>query len=84
MYKFISNMMRSAVNEAVDKMIKRMARDPYTENLFEWIPVTKKEGLINMIENVMRATQGKPPERPWGSHLHLSPWEKILFNPVHL
>jgi glutamate synthase domain-containing protein 2 len=37
-----------------------------------------------MIENVMRSTQGKPPERPWGSHLHLSPWEKLLFSPVHL
>ena len=84
MYKLISNLLRSAVNEAVDKTIKRIARDSYTENLFEWIPVTKKEGLINMIENVMRATQGKPPERPWGSHLHLSPWEKLLFNPVHL
>lgn len=42
------------------QLIKRlnvMAHDPYTENLFEWIPVTKKEGLINMIENVMRATR---------------------------
>ncbi|MEH7379154.1 FMN-binding glutamate synthase family protein [Bacillus sp. JJ1533] len=84
MSKFISNLIRNAINEAVDKTITRMARDSYTENLFEWIPVTKKEGLINMIENVMRATQGKPPERPWGSHLHFSPWEKLLFNPVHL
>jgi glutamate synthase domain-containing protein 2 len=84
MFKFISNMMRNAINEAVDKAIERLSRDKYTENIFEMITGTKKVGAINMVENVMRASQGKPPGRPLGSHIHFSPWEKLLFNPVHL
>lgn len=32
----------------------------------------------------MRATQGQALERPLGTHLHLSPWEMLLLNPVHL
>ena len=72
------------MNEAVDKAIERMARDSYTENIFEMVTGAKKVGTINMIENIMRASQGKPPGRPLGSHMHFSPWEKLLFNPVHL
>lgn len=84
MFRFFSNMVRSVVNEAVDKAIERISRDQYTENTFELVTGAKKVGLINMMENVMRASQGKPPGRPLGSHIHMSPWEKLLFNPVHL
>src|SRR5690606_32650202 len=54
------------------------------ENLFEMIPSAKKVGPIEFMEIMMRAKTGKPPGRPLGSHLHFSPWEKILLNPVHL
>jgi glutamate synthase domain-containing protein 2 len=84
MFKLLSNFTRSIVNEAVDKALERMTRDSYTENLFEMIPVAKKVGPIQLMEIVMRATQGKPPGRPLGSHMRFSPWEKLLFNPVHL
>lgn len=84
MFKWISNLTRSVVNEAVDKALERIARDPYTENLMEMIPVAKKVGPISLTENIMRASQGKPPGRPLGSHIHFSPWEQLLFNPVHL
>ncbi|MEB3101499.1 FMN-binding glutamate synthase family protein [Ferviditalea candida] len=84
MFKWISNLIRSVANETVDKAIERMARDQYTENLFEIIPVAKKVGTISLMEIVMRTQQGKPPSRPLGSHLRFSPWEKLLFNPVHL
>ncbi|MFT4414295.1 FMN-binding glutamate synthase family protein [Fredinandcohnia humi] len=82
--KLISNITRSIVNEVVDKALERVSRDQYTENIFEMIPVAKKIGTINLMENVMRASKGIPPARPLGSHLHFSPWEKLLFNPVHL
>lgn len=84
MFKLFSNFTRSIVNEVVDKALERMARDQYSENLFEMIPVSKKVGVINLMENMMRAKNGNPPERPLGSHMRFSPWDKLLFNPVHL
>ncbi|MEJ8545044.1 FMN-binding glutamate synthase family protein [Brevibacillus borstelensis] len=84
MLRLIENFIRSAINESVDKAVTRMIRDQYIENLFEMVPATKKVGPINLMEIAMRAAQGTPVSRPLGSHLHLSPWEKILFNPVHL
>lgn len=84
MFKFLGNIARSIVNETVDKAIKRMAKDQYTENLFEMMPIAKKISPIYMMENIMRASQGLPPGRPMGSHIRFSPWEQILFSPVHL
>lgn len=84
MFKFISNFMRSIVNETVDKAVERLARDQYTENVFEMVPIAKKVNPINLMETVMRATKGLPPGRPLGSHMKSSPWEKLFFNPVHL
>lgn len=84
MFKFLSNITRSIVNETVDKAIERLARDQYTENIFEMIPISKKVNPIYLMETVMRANQGQPPARPLGSHIHGSPWEALYFNPVHL
>lgn len=84
MFKWISSITRSIVNEAVDKAVERISRDSYTENLFEMFPVAKKVGPIELMEIVMRSSQGKPPGRPLGSHYHFSPWKQFLFNPVHL
>ncbi|CAH0119463.1 Isopentenyl-diphosphate delta-isomerase [Paenibacillus sp. CECT 9249] len=84
MYKWIGNMIRSVVNETIDKAVERLARDQYTENLFEMIPSSKKVGIIPFMETLMRSKTGLPPGRPLGSHIRFSPWEKLLFNPVHL
>ncbi|QYR20752.1 FMN-binding glutamate synthase family protein [Paenibacillus sp. sptzw28] len=84
MLRFIENLIRSAINETVDKAMTRAIRDQYTENLFGMIPSTTKVGVTNLMEIAMRANQGTPVSRPLGSPIHLSPWEKILFNPVHL
>ena len=82
--RMLESMIRSAVNETMDKAITRMVRDPYTENLAEMIPSMKKVGVTNLMEIAMRANQGKPVPRPLGSPIHFSPWEQLLFNPVHL
>lgn len=84
MFKFVSNIMRNLVNETVDKAIERLARDQYTENLFEMMPVSKKVHPINLVEIMMRSRHGQPPGRPLGSHMRFSPWNDLLFNPVHL
>ncbi|CAM3798376.1 FMN-binding glutamate synthase family protein [Marinicrinis lubricantis] len=84
MLRFIENMIRSAINETVDKAMTRAIRDQYTENLFEMVPVSRKVGITNLMEIVMRSNQGTPVSRPLGSPFHFSPWEQILFSPVHL
>lgn len=84
MLRLIENFIRSAINETVDKAITRAIRDQYTENLFEMLPATNKVGVTNLMEIAMRANQGTPISRPLGTPIHFSPWEKILFNPVHL
>lgn len=80
----ISKFVRGIVNEVVDEAMNHIIKDQYIENLFEMVPVTKKVSPITLMEIAMRSAQGKPLSRPLGSHLHLSPWESLLFNPVHL
>lgn len=82
--KLIENLIRSLTNETADKALTRVINDQYIENLFEMVPATKKVSPINLVEIAMRAKQGTPVPRPLGSHIHFSPWEQILFNPVHL
>lgn len=36
------------------------------------------------METVLRAEKGKPLGRPFGSVYHFSPWQELMFNPVHL
>jgi len=52
--------------------------------MLEMLPVSKKVGIINLAEIAMRAAKGLPLSRPLGSHMHFSPWEELLFSPVHL
>jgi len=80
----IGHFLRRIVNEAVDQAIRTLSRDKYTENLSEMLPVVRKIGPVALMEIVMRAGRGQPPGRPLGSHLRFSPWEKLMFNPVHL
>ena len=84
MLKFIERMFRSVIDKSVDQAITRMIRDQYVENLFEMVPATKKVGVTNLTEITMRSNQGTPVSRPLGTPIPMSPWEKILFNPVHL
>ncbi|MDD2211790.1 MAG: FMN-binding glutamate synthase family protein [Clostridia bacterium] len=84
MIRLLENWLRSFTNETTDKTITRMLKDQYIENLFEMVPAIKKIGPINLVELAMRAVQDTSVARPLGSHLHFSPWEKLLFNPVHL
>lgn len=81
---FLARLFRSAGSEIAGDAMRTVARDQYTENLFEMIPAAKKINPINLAEIGMRAAQGTPLPRPLGSHIHFSPWEKLLFNPVHL
>lgn len=84
MINLFKNWIRAIAHETVEKGLTRIIKDQYIENLFELVPATKKVNPINLVEIAMRAVQGTPVPRPLGSHIHFSPWEKLLFNPVHL
>lgn len=80
----IARLLRGVINEVADDAVRTMARDQYTENIFEMVPAAKKVNPIYLTEIMMRAKKGTPVPRPLGSHIRFSDWEKLLFNPVHL
>jgi glutamate synthase domain-containing protein 2 len=75
---------RRVADAMVDSFLRTLVNERYTENLYELVSTTQKEGLTNVVETALRAEQGKPLQRPFGSIIHLSAWDKLLFNPVHL
>lgn len=82
--KFIKNIVRNAMNEAMDDALSRLIKDQYTENMAAMVPVGRKVGFPNFTEILLRSSQGTPIPRPLGSYIHFSPWESLLFSPVHL
>lgn len=80
----LARILRGVTGEVADDAARTMIRDKYTENLYEMIPAGKKVNPIYFAEIAMRAARGTPVPRPLGSHQHFSPWEMLLFSPVHL
>jgi glutamate synthase domain-containing protein 2 len=75
---------RPVLNLLLDAFIKRLLSDPYPENLGEMYNVFKKIGPQNVLEADLRANDGKPLARPFGSPRRLSQWDQLLLNPVYL
>lgn len=85
MFKWITKkMMNSIMNTMMDHYMRRMLQEPYTENLFSFITIMQKLTPRAIFEAGMRAETGKPINRPLGSPIVHSDWQKILFNPVHM
>lgn len=80
----IEKLSRHFVDNMVDNFLFRLMRDPYVENLWEMIATTMKVTPLHLMETVLRAEKGKPLGRPFGSVYHFSPWQELMFNPVHL
>lgn len=80
----LENLARRISDQMLDRFFLRLARDPYVENLWELIATTMKVTPLHLMETVLRAETGKPLGRPFGSVYHFSPWQELMFNPVHL
>jgi glutamate synthase domain-containing protein 2 len=80
----VRKMMNGAMDTMMDHYMKRMLQDPYTENLFSFFTIMQKLTPRAIFEAGMRAESGKPIERPLGSPIVLSEWNKLLLNPVHM
>lgn len=76
--------MRRMADAMVDSLMRRMLQDPYTENIFSMVTSTQKLGARNMVEAALRAESGRALHRPIGSPVVKSPWEMLVFQPVHL
>jgi glutamate synthase domain-containing protein 2 len=79
-----AGLMRGLADAMVDSLFRRMLQEPYTENIFSMVTIIQKLGMRAIVEAGMRAETGKPIDRPLGSPIVLSPWEKLLLNPVTL
>lgn len=80
----VEKVVRQVADNMVDNFLFRLMRDPYVENLWELIATTMKVTPLHLMETVLRAEKGKPLGRPFGSVYHFSPWQELMFNPVHL
>lgn len=75
---------RRIADAVTDSFLHTFINERYTESLYELVSTTQKMGVTNLVETAYRAEQGKPLSRPFGSVIALSPWDQLLFNPVHL
>ncbi|HHT26319.1 MAG TPA: FMN-binding glutamate synthase family protein [Firmicutes bacterium] len=75
---------RRIADAMTDSFLHTFINERYTESLYELVSTTQKMGVTNLVETAYRAEQGKPLSRPFGSVVALSPWNQLLFNPVHL
>ena len=80
----VEKALRRVADNVVDNFLFRLMRDPYVENLWELVATTMKVTPLHLMETVLRAEKGKPLGRPVGSGYHFSPWQELMFNPVHL
>ena len=82
--RLLGSFIRTITNETSDDTLVRMIQDKYTDNLLMLLSTLQKMSFFHSMELLMRAAQGENLERPLGSPIRLSPWEKLLLNPVHL
>jgi glutamate synthase domain-containing protein 2 len=82
--KWAGDLLRGVMDETADDIMSKMMQDRYTDNLLTGLSIAKKCGFQNLMEIEMRAAQGATLERPLGSSLRMSPWETLMFSPVHL
>ncbi|MDA8353239.1 MAG: FMN-binding glutamate synthase family protein [Firmicutes bacterium] len=80
----LSWLVKRVTNGVADAILNRVIQDPYTENLFSFVTIAQKLTPRAIVEAGMRAESGKPIPRPLGSPLVRSPWDQLMFNPVHL
>lgn len=71
-------------NPIIDETLKVLLTEDYPNNPFELVTVAEKLTPRAIVEAGMRAQLGLPLQRPFGSPIVLSPWQKILLNPRQL
>lgn len=77
-------LMNKVINPGSDEITRALLTQDYPNNPLEMVTAAQKLTLRAIIEAGMRATKGTGLQRPFGSPVVLSPWQKILLNPRQL
>lgn len=80
----LSLMLMKMLDPLTDEAVAKIFTEDYPDNPFLMVPVAEKLTPRAIVEAAMRAEIGKELQRPFGSPIVLSQWNKILFNPRQL
>lgn len=80
----LSLMLMKMLDPLTDEAIAKIFTEDYPDNPFLMVSVAEKLTPRAIVEAAMRAEIGKELQRPFGSPIVLSPWNKILFSPRQL
>ena len=80
----MSWMMMKLMDPAMDEITAKMLTEDYPDNPFLMVTVTEKLSPRAMMEAAMRAEVGKELQRPLGSPVVMSPWDRLLLSPKQL
>lgn len=75
---------RYGIKRTVNNFTKLIMGEPYDRNLMELYSATKRLGFQNVVENNMRAEEGKVIQRPLGSPRKFLHFDELMFNIVQL
>lgn len=75
---------RRALDRAVDRILVRLLRDPYPENLWDLIVGMTRVPPHALMELELRAEQGRLLERPLGAVVRVADLRGVAFNPAQL
>lgn len=78
---FIKPIFRKVMSKITDNIVTRLLSDKYTQNLMELWPSFKRYSVLNLLENGLRAQNGKIITRPLGTPKHFHGFENLMFAP---
>lgn len=75
---------RPMLRAALGRVIRRLMTDRYSENLFEGYTMMQQRPPRVMVEVALRAQEGKPISRPWGTPKRFVHFDNLMFVPAQL
>jgi len=78
---FAKPLLRIVLGKIAGSAVKRLLSDKYTQNIAELWSSLNRFSVLNLIENGLRAENGKILARPLGSPKHFLGFENLMFAP---
>lgn len=77
----IRPLLRYIIGKEIKNALSTLLSDKYTQNLMEVFPSGQRISLLNILENSLRANDGKIITRPLGSPKPFPGFDNLLFSP---
>lgn len=71
---------RLVVRRVFGSLLRRLLTDPYEQNLQELFSATRRMGLQTVLETSLRAEEGGPVKRPFGSPRRFPHFDSLMFD----